>query len=60
MRKQCRECKSVWEAAAPYCQACGCQFTRVPPKQIDPPWKYRLSAIAVGLAVAVLQHLLQS
>jgi len=36
------------------CEACGCQLTPA-----DSRWKYRLSAIAVGLAVAVLQQVFQ-
>jgi hypothetical protein len=45
----------VTDSTAPYCDACGCLFSRVlvTPPASSPKWKYRVLAIAVGLAVAI-------
>jgi hypothetical protein len=58
MKKQCRECQSVINSEAPYCDACGCQFRKVPatPLQLSSRWKYRsLAIVASTLAIAVIQ-----
>jgi hypothetical protein len=54
MRKECAVCRSVTNSDAPYCEACGCDFGKVPAlvKQ-GPSWLGRiLIALAVGLLAA--------
>ena len=61
MRKQCRECRTTTGDAAPYCEACGCQFRNVPPLLLHrATWKGRLVAIISGLLVAVITQALHS
>jgi hypothetical protein len=57
MKKQCRDCLTVSNSEAPYCDACGCQFWKVPaaPLQLSSDWKYRtLAVVAAAFAVAAL------
>lgn len=60
MKRQCSECKTVWESQAPYCEACGCKFSEHPPVDLGTRWKYPVSAITIGLAVAVWVYLNQA
>jgi len=54
MPKQCRECQTVVDDCAPYCEACGCQFVRVPANSLTrEKWQYISAAVALvvlGLA----------
>jgi hypothetical protein len=68
MRKECRHCRTVSQAPAPYCEACGCDFDPEP-VQAAPriqwfgkpaSWKGRLIAIGSGLLVAIVIQLIRS
>jgi hypothetical protein len=53
MPKQCSECGTFMDDAAPRCEACGCQFPKVPGA---PPsnWRNVLSyGVVVMLAIAL-------
>lgn len=55
MRKQCRECRTTTTAEAPYCEACGSQFVRVPPVLIyDATWQGRAIAATCGMLAAMI------
>ena len=58
MRQQCRECGTVHNWVAPYCDACGRNFSTDPPRELREKWPYYVCAVMVGLAVAVLQYVL--
>jgi len=59
MKKTCQECRTVHNAQAKYCDACGYQFWHDPIRHM---WKQRApkqygAAIAAGLVVAVVRYL---
>jgi hypothetical protein len=58
MTRQCRECGTVYNWASSYCNACGCNFTKDPPRDRGEKWQYLVCAIVAGLAAAVLQWVL--
>lgn len=61
MAKQCPECHTVAEDAAPYCDACGCQFSKHAAKHVTKAsgWKY-ISAFFVIAVVAILLKFLRA
>jgi hypothetical protein len=51
MAKQCPECSTRVADEAPYCDACGCQFSKNPAMQVtESRWKY----LSVFFVVAVI------
>jgi hypothetical protein len=63
LMRQCPDCRSVTETTAPYCEACGCQFSSKTfsreNKLIAPGtgWKY-VAAVVTGASVGILYRLL--
>lgn len=47
MPKQCRECRTVVNDGAPYCEACGCQFMEATGKPAAQTWRYVSAAIVL-------------
>ena len=53
MAKLCPECASMSEDSAPYCEACGCQFSKHPANPVTETsrWKY-LSVVIFVVVIA--------
>ena len=55
MKQECRQCRTTTDSDAPYCDACGCEFTETPtPPRGKATWKGRAVAIACGLVAGVI------
>jgi hypothetical protein len=55
MRKQCADCRTVTNAEAPYCDACGYDFSQTPAPTMPRDLKIFLSALAMSaLAIVVI------
>jgi hypothetical protein len=56
MAKQCPECSTTVADAVPYCDACGCQFSKNPATQVTESsrWKYLSVFIVVAVVATVL------
>jgi hypothetical protein len=67
MRKECRQCRSISNAEAPYCEACGCDFEPTPETSQSSiqwfgkpaTWKGRMIAIGSGLSAAAVFQLVR-
>jgi hypothetical protein len=59
MRKECRHCRTVNNAEAPYCDACGCDFEREVLSH-RASWSGRAIAIGSGLVAAIILQLLRA
>ena len=57
--KTCPECRSALNVESPYCDACGFQFTWERPRSLYRKESLRGTALAAGLAAAVLQYVLR-
>jgi len=60
MRKQCRECRSVTNAEAPYCSACGREFDESSAPRHAANWKGCVVAVAFGLLAARIAYSLSA
>jgi len=53
MAKQCPECRTVMPDLAPYCEACGCHFVKVPAVPSNNGRRFLSYGIVVMLAIAI-------
>jgi hypothetical protein len=59
--KQCRHCRSMTNAAAPCCDACGFDFTGTPlALRFQASWKGRIIAAGTGLLAAAMMWFLRT
>jgi hypothetical protein len=56
MVKQCRHCRTVTNDEAPYCDACGCDFSNVPAAHVreGSPWIYLVVSLAIVFFLLLL------